>query len=75
MTATTSTVKTTQKQYTTTPKTIITSSPQTSIMKPVGTSTSQNRNKIKTTGCSQVDQIVAYHDSWRQEIPECSSTK
>ena len=43
MTATTSTVKTTQKQYTTTPpKTIITSSPQTSVMKPVGTSTSQN---------------------------------
>ena len=45
MTATTSTVKATQKQYTTTPKTIITSSPQTSVMKPVGTSTSQNRNK------------------------------
>ena len=45
MTATTHTVKTTQKQYTTTPKTIITSSPQTSVMKPVGTSTSQNQNK------------------------------
>ena len=43
MTATTSTVKTTQKQYTTTPKTIITSSPQTSVMKQVGTSTSQNQ--------------------------------
>ena len=45
MTAPTSTVKTTQKQYTTTPKTIITSFPQTSVMKPVGTSTSQNQNK------------------------------
>ena len=51
MTGTTSTVKTTQKQYTTTPKTTIASSPQTSVMKPVGTSTSQNqKQKIKTTG-------------------------
>ena len=43
MTATASTVKTTQKQYTTTPKTIITSFPQTSVMKSVGTSISQNQ--------------------------------
>ena len=43
--ATMSTVKTTQKQYTTTPKTTVTSSPQTSVMKPVGTSVSQNQNK------------------------------
>ena len=42
---TTSTVKTTQKQYTTTPKTTVTSSPQTSVMKPVGTSVSQSQNK------------------------------
>ena len=45
MTATASTVKTTQKQYTTTPKTILTSFPQTSVMKSVGTSISKNQNK------------------------------
>ena len=59
MTATTSTVKTTQKQYTTTPKTTIASSPQTSVMKPVGTSTSQNQNnRIKLSGLD-----IAYHNS------------
>ena len=51
MTATTSTVKTTQKQYSTTPKTTIISSPRTSILK-VHLKT---KIKIKTTGCSQVD--------------------
>ena len=45
MAATTSTVRTTQKQYTTTPKTTVTSSPQTSVMKPVGTSVSQSQSK------------------------------
>ena len=43
--ATTSTVKTTQKQYTTNPKTTVISSLHTSVMKPVGTGTSQSQNK------------------------------
>ena len=47
-------MKTTQKQYVSTPKTTSTSSPQTSVMKPVGTSAPQNQNwkgrgKIITT--------------------------
>ena len=50
MTATTSTVKTTQKQYTITPKTTIAVSLQTSVMKPVGTSNLKIKIKIKTTG-------------------------
>ena len=49
------------KQYTTIPKTTITSSPQTSVMKPVGTSTSQNQNKnqnnrIKLSGLDSLAQ-------------------
>ena len=43
--ATTSSVKTTQKQYVSSPKITTTSSPQTSVMKPVGTSALQNQNK------------------------------
>ena len=43
--ATTSSVKTTQKQYVTSPKTMTASSPQTSVMKPVGTNALQNQNK------------------------------
>ena len=43
--ATTNSVKTTQKQYVSTPKTMTTSSPQTLVMKPVGTSALQNQNK------------------------------
>ena len=43
--AMTSSRRTTQKQYVTSPKTTTTSSPQTSAMKPVGTSTSQNQNQ------------------------------
>ena len=43
--AMTSSVRTTQKQYVTSPKTKTASSPQTSAMKPVRTSTSQNKNK------------------------------
>ena len=42
---TSSTPKITQKQYTTTPRTTVTTSPQTSVMKHVGTSVSQNSNK------------------------------
>ena len=44
-TTTSSAPKTTQKQYTITPKTTVTTSPQTSVMKPVHTSVSQNSNK------------------------------
>ena len=43
--ATTSSLKTTQKQYVSTPKMTTTSSPQTSVMKPVGTSAAQNQSK------------------------------
>ena len=43
--ATTSSMKTTQKQYVSTPKTMTTSSPQTPVMKPVGTSALQNQNQ------------------------------
>ena len=50
MTATASTIKTTQKQYTTTLNTAITFSPQTSVMKPDGTSTSQNQNQNQNNG-------------------------
>ena len=46
--ATTSSVKTTQKQYVFSPKTMTTSSPQTSVMKPVGTSALQSQNKNQT---------------------------
>ena len=42
---TTSSLKTTQKQYVSTPKMTTTSSPQTSVMKPVGSSVPQNQNK------------------------------
>ena len=45
MAATINTVKTTQKQCTTIPKITVTSSPHTSVMKPVGKSLSQNQNK------------------------------
>ena len=41
----TSSVRATQKQYVTSPKMTMTSSPQTLAMKPVGTSTSQNQNQ------------------------------
>ena len=44
-TAATSSMKTTQKQYVSTPKTMTTSSPQTSVMNPVGTGALQNQNK------------------------------
>ena len=43
--ATTSSVKTTQKQYVSTPNMTTTSSPQTSVMKPVGTNAPQNQSK------------------------------
>ena len=44
-TTTTSSMKTTQKQYVSTPKTTTTSSPQTSVMKSIGTSAPQNQNQ------------------------------
>ena len=63
MTATTSTVKTTQKQYTTTPKTTIVSSPQASVMKPVGTSTSQNQNQNQNNRIKLSGLDIAYHNN------------
>ena len=56
--ATMSTVKTTQKQYTTTPKTTVRSSPQTSVMKPVGTSASQNQNKDQNWKVTEAKQLL-----------------
>ena len=43
--AATSSLKTTQKQYVSTPKMTTISSPQTSVMKPVGARASQNQSK------------------------------
>ena len=43
--ATTNSVKTNQKQYVTNPKTTVTSSSQTSVTKPVGTTTTRSQNK------------------------------